>query len=445
MKLVFFGLILTILFNQSGAYADNRRLLLNYVNAPEKEFQILKTTLISDEEGFELYNISFNSLKWMDKTKVENPIWNHNILVIIPDKVESDTCFYRISNGESNEVIPKSIHPSVQHVSLKNNAIGIEIRNIPNQPIKFKDFKQPLKEDGIIAYGWDKFLNMNDVDYVVRLPMLKAAYMGFRVVKDFLKRKQLSVKDYIAFGESKRGWVTWLLPVVDPAVVAIVPSVIDVLNVQKSMKHHKTIYGDWSPVLKDYENFDIPRRMFGKEFANLMEIIDPYKYLTYLKIPKLIINAGNDQFFLPDNSQFYFKDLSVENRMMFLPNSGHRLELNKKQQESLATYFALIDEGKDIPQFFWERKGNTVHIQSSADVKELRVWKATNSKARDFRYWDEKSPQYEEKMIPTKLNQTKFEIIIDNQTDKLFTATFIEALFSLEEGDITFTTEAFIK
>lgn len=441
-KFIFLTLIAYIY--ASSSYADNRKLLIDYINSEEKHAKVLKTTLVADEEDFKLYNISFNSLKWLDESKVIDPIWHHNILVIVPDKVESDTCFYRISNGNRNEEIQKSIHPTVQHVSLKNNAVGIEIRNVPNQPIKFIDTEKPLIEDGIIAYGWDKYLKTGEMEYILRLPMLKAAYHGFRVAKKFLRTVDVNVQDYVAFGESKRGWVTWLLPLVDPSVKAILPSVIDVLNVQKSMKHHQTVYGDWSPVLKDYELFNIPDRMFGKKFENLMQIIDPFNYVKQITIPKLIINSANDQFFLPDNSQFYYDELVGEKRMMFLPNVGHQFELNDTQLESVTTYFSIIDDDKPIPKLSWEKVGNVIYIGSNTDIHKILVWQASNPKARDFRLWGKESPRYLSRAVRTKLNKKKYIITLKREKVKTHTATFVEAHYLLDEGPIVFTTEAFI-
>ena len=41
-----------------------------------------------------------------------------------------------------------------------------------------------------------------------------------------------------------------------------------------------------------------------------MRIEDPFNYRSRLTMPKFIINAGGDQFFVPDSSQFYFNELS---------------------------------------------------------------------------------------------------------------------------------------
>ena len=425
--------------------ATQAKFLKDYVNAFDKSTKLVKTDLIANKDGYKLYHISFNSLKWLDNKRVAQAVWTHNILIMVPDHVTSKTCFYRVSNGTRHEKIPDKIHPLVHHVSLKNNAIGIEIRNIPNQPIKFTDHQKPLVEDGIIAYAWDKFLKTGNTDFIPRLPMLKAAYLGFRAAKKFLYQKNIKVDEYIAFGESKRGWVVWLLPVVDPKVKAILPAVIDVLNVQKSMLHHNLVYEGWSPVLKDYENFNIPNRIFGKEFSDLMNYIDPYKYIKQISVPKLIINAGNDQFFLPDNSQFYFNDLTGNKHLMMLPNAGHQFKLNKSQMDSIATYFALIDRKKPLPGLTWAKKGSSLRIKSSPPPSRIKIWEAANQKARDFRYWDKNSPRYLAKDVATKPKKESYEIVMTPNTKGQFTSTFIEVHYNLKEGPLTFTTEAFVQ
>ena len=46
------------------------------------------------------------------------------------------------------------------------------------------------------------------------------------------------------------------------------------------------------------------------EFAALIRIEDPYSYRYRLTMPKFIVNAAGDQYFLPDSSQFYFAGLN---------------------------------------------------------------------------------------------------------------------------------------
>src|SRR5947207_15701648 len=65
---------------------------------------------------------------------------------------------------------------------------------------------------------------------------------------------KIKIDGFVVTGASKRGWTTWTTAAVDKRVVAIIPIVIDTLNVQQSAKHHFEAYGFWAPAIKDYTN-----------------------------------------------------------------------------------------------------------------------------------------------------------------------------------------------
>jgi len=56
------------------------------------------------------------------------------------------------------------------------------------------------------------------------------------------------------------------------------------------------------------------------EYRAVLKIEDPYEYLgrPRLKMPKFMIDASGDQFFLPDNSQFYYPDLPEEKHIRYV-------------------------------------------------------------------------------------------------------------------------------
>ena len=55
-------------------------------------------------------------------------------------------------------------------------------------------------------------------------------------------------------------------------MVAIVPIVIDLLNVVPSFQHHYGAYGFWAPAVGDYVEMGIMNWMGTPEFAALMKI-----------------------------------------------------------------------------------------------------------------------------------------------------------------------------
>jgi PhoPQ-activated pathogenicity-related protein len=120
---------------------------------------------------------------------------------------------------------------------------------------------------------------------------------------------RVKVDQFVVAGGSKRGWTTWTTAAVDNRVIAIIPFVIDVLNMQPSMLHHYNAYGFWAPSVGNYTAFHIMDWNDTPEYQALLKIEEPYQYRQRFTMPKFIVNAAGDQFFLPDSSQFYFNDL----------------------------------------------------------------------------------------------------------------------------------------
>ena len=42
-------------------------------------------------------------------------------------------------------------------------------------------------------------------------------------------------------------------------------------------------------------------------------------------MPKLLVNAAGDQFFIPTSSQFYFDELPGEKYLRYVPNADHNV------------------------------------------------------------------------------------------------------------------------
>ena len=211
---------------------------------------------------------------------------------------------------------------------MNTKTVVSQLKMVPNQPLMFAGETTGRTEDEIIAYTWDKYLRTGDARWPARLPMTKAAVRAMDTVTAFCGSAQgggVSVQSFVVTGASKRGWTTWTTAAVDQRVSAIIPMVIDILNVQTSMLHHYNAYGFWSPAIEDYMNRASPDWFGTPEMAALMDIVDPYAYRRRLTMPKFIINDTGDEFFLPDSSQFYFADLPGVKYLRYVPNVEHAL------------------------------------------------------------------------------------------------------------------------
>jgi PhoPQ-activated pathogenicity-related protein len=199
----------------------------------------------------------------------------------------------------------------------------------------------------------------------------------------------IAIEHFVVAGGSKRGWTTWLVGALDARVSAIVPVVIDALNSEAITRHHYEAYGFFSPALSDYVRHGLYPYLLGTEALHrILAIEDPYLYRDRERlrtIPKLLVNAAGDQFFLPDNSRFYFADLAGEKHLRYVPNAKHDLAGSDAQDTILAFYRQVLD-GRARPRFTWRTLDDETIVVTAQDrPREVRLWQATNPSARDFR------------------------------------------------------------
>jgi PhoPQ-activated pathogenicity-related protein len=259
---------------------------------------------------------------------------------------------------------------------------------VPNQPLVLGGDGQPRQEDDLIAYSWDKYLRTGDDRWPARLPMTKAAVRAMDAVTEFLASAdggRATVDKFVVAGGSKRGWTAWSAAVVDRRVVAIVPLVIDVLNIEASFRHHYRAYGYYAPAVGDYVRHGILAWHTAPETKALYAIEDPFSYRDRLALPKLLINACGDQFFLPDSSQFYFDDLPGVKFLRYIPNTDHSLRNSDAQATLLAWHHAILHR-TPLPQFAWKHgAGGALTVTAQTKPTSVLLWQATNPEKRDFR------------------------------------------------------------
>ena len=240
---------------------------------------------------------------------------------------------------------PSRATSTMAKIAAKTGSVVTELKMVPNEPLQFVGEKRTRTEDSLIAYTWDKYLRTGDDRWPARLPMTKAVARAMDTVTDFLAKPEggeVVVDKFVAAGGSKRGWTTWSIAAVDKRIVAIVPIVIDMLNVVPSFKHHYRAYGFYAPAVGDYVEMGIMGWQDTPEYKRLLEIIEPYEYLERYTMPKFLINASGDQFFLPDSWKFYYKNLLGQKHYPLRPQRrplarrlGRRLQSGRLLQRDI--------------------------------------------------------------------------------------------------------------
>jgi PhoPQ-activated pathogenicity-related protein len=343
---------------------------------------------LKKEADYTWYVLEMTSQTWRSASEVDRPVWTHWMTIIKPKDVATSTSLLFIGGGSNNDPAPDTPDDRLANIAVTTRSVVSEVRMVPNQPLTFAGDGKARVEDAMIAYTWDKFLRTGDDTWPARLPMTKAAVRAMDTVTSFLAGDMgghIKADRFVVAGASKRGWTTWTTAAVDRRVVAIIPIVIDLLNIGPSMAHHFAAYGYWAPTIADYEDAGIPGWFGTPQFKALMRVEEPFEYRERLTLPKFIINAADDQFFLPDSSQFYFDALPGTKYLRYVPNADHSLRDTDAVATLIAAYNAVVT-GAPLPKFNWEvAKDGAIHVHVAYTPSAVNLWQITNPGARDFR------------------------------------------------------------
>ncbi len=378
-----------------------------YVAKPDEHFAWSLDSQIQGD-GYAAFVLNFTSQKWRSEDEVDRPIWKHWLTIVRPDGARYETAMLYIGGGRNGDAAPTKASERAVRLALATGSVVAELGMVPNQPLHFADSdKHPRYEDDLIAYSRIKSIISGDDEWLVRLPMVKSATRALDAMSEFMATEDggaIELKHFVIAGGSKRGWVTWLVGAVDPRVVAIVPIVIDALNTEVVTRKHFAAYGFFSPSLGDYVRHGLyPGKLGSPEFAHILAIEDPYMYRDRpaMRLPKYIVNASGDQYFLPDNSQLYFAGLAEEKHLRYVPNAKHNLA-GSDALDSIAAFYQTVLDGRERPKFSWEIRGEhgepdesrqrgrqkasiVVTLGDQHIPNEVNLWQATNPEARDFR------------------------------------------------------------
>jgi PhoPQ-activated pathogenicity-related protein len=374
--------------------------LANYVNAPDDSYMY---SAFGDPDttnpAYSYYVLDMTSQTWRSTVDVVEPKWNHWIGVYVPNVPLGDTALMLIDGGSNLSGPPANSADDLGTVAALTGTVVFELTAVPNEPVMFTDETSPRSEDAIIAYTFNKYLEHigepGNETWPLLLPMVKSAVRAMDTIQDFIPsvRPGSAIDKFVVFGGSKRGWTTWLTAAVDDRVAAIMPGVIDVLNIAPQMVHHYGAYGFFSEAIQDYENLAIFDRLLTDEGRELFRIVDPYRYLNngrFDDMPILIANSSGDQFFVSDSAQFYINDLPGNlHRLRYFPNTSHSLgEDPTAVLNSVASFYAAFLLGVPLPEYSWTVEQNgEIHVQTTATQppSQVLLWQTTNPDARDFR------------------------------------------------------------
>lgn len=344
------------------------------------------------------YTLDLRSQRWRDVSEVDpdQVEWKHWVNIVVPNLdwllgATKDTALILISDGNSLDPAPP-IDDRFRDLATGTRSIIVELTAVPNQPLYFADDVFSRSEDEIIAYSWDKFLNGGDPNWPAQLPMVKSVVACMDAVQEFIDQNtSKTVNHFVLTGGSKRGWTAWLTAAVDDRVTAAAPIVSDLLNMQRTFAHQWACYGFWAEALSPYEDLGIFDWFDAPRTEALLEIVDPYRYRNrqQLQIPKFLIMASGDDFFVSDSAQFYIHDLLGPTHMRIVPNATHYLNgpgIMESVFNSMVPYYDAFLDGDSPPSFDWTvEPDGSIYVETTTAPKTVNLWQITNPNTRDFR------------------------------------------------------------
>ena len=431
-RILFLALLFTNFLVAEPRFEFNQTALDDYVHSIDGsyEYEVIKRV---SGEGFTTYIVDLTSQTFLTKKDINRTKWKHWLIIVSPDQIKHTTGMLVIGGGDNDGSVPKEPDQLALEYAKATNSVVATLGMVPNQPLTFVGENKPRWEDAIIAYSWDKYLTTGEERWPLRMAMTKSAVAAMDTIQSvLLEEEDKEIKKFVVTGASKRGWTTWTTAGVDSRVEAIVPVVIDLLNLEPSFMHHWNVYGFWAPAIQDYVDMEITDWWASEEMRSLIRLVDPFSMKERFEMPKLLVNAAGDEFFLPTSSQFYFDELPGEKYLRYVPNANHNVSEGTDALETILAFYASILNGVDRPKFSWElEKDGSIRVLSGSKVKEVIMWSATNQKARDFRK-DTIGNSWEPKVLQQNEDGTYVGIPI--KPKKGWKAYFIEMTYETPFG-----------
>ncbi|CAE7756204.1 aprA [Symbiodinium sp. CCMP2456] len=393
--------------------------------------------------------------------------WNHSLVVISPKNVsQTGWCFLYVAMGfYGSSGVDKAVeasNPDVQAAAKIAVSVGIPAAVLFNVPAELLTFKTsasqgPLVEDGTLSHSWALFGRQPfglgawrpDPRLLLELPMTKAVVRAMDAIGDFADSGAVAgisgKLKFVVMGTSKRGHLCWHAASVDARVEAIVP-IAKALNMQGFLNLSQRELGGLPQAATDYAQAGVLEHLEdtpqGRWFIN---ITDAFAYRErFAGLPKLVINAANDEFFVPDHTRVWWPALPdpkwplgmnletlalalccdiLVSRHLMIPNSGHigggqqvrslaepisaflsglvhtedagsQAKIRSDVSSSLGTSSVVMLQAQDaaeLPRLSWSiQKTGAITAKldkASPSPSEVVFWQATtcDSQRRDFR------------------------------------------------------------
>lgn len=437
--------------------AGGRTLLDAYVEQEDEAFGWAVVKTYAGRDGMVGFAIDLTSQAWRAEGEVDFPRWTHMMQVVVPETVRHDTCLLLVAGGRRQADPPDRLQEELWVIAQATGSIVAAVPNVPNQPLSLPmpdgTLGQARFEDDLLAESWVLARQTGDMGWIIHMPMVKSVVAAMDAVQQFARTDEGGghrIDRFVLAGGSKRGWTTWLTAAVDDRVRAIIPMVIDTLNLPATMRHHYGAYGFFAPAIGDYTSRSLIAELDSPWGRKLRAIVDPYLYRDRLDMPKFVLNTSGDEYFLPDTTRYWIEDLPGVTRLRVVPNWDHAIDRNADAIFSAVGFYEAILNDVQLPDLHvqvLEQSDQALAWSMTLDIPDERVrvrrvtlWQATNPDARDFRQESIGRP-FRMRMLTPEQDGT-YRIRVERPQSG-YTAFFVEHRYDVQDQKLplVFTTQ----
>ena len=357
--------VLGILLLPTRVSADGLQSYLSSLG-PATDISVVARTAAGPSE------IAFQSQVWRSIP------WKHRLLIKSPPVLSrSDYVVLNLTGGDGGA----DREAAAQRLA---DALGIRVAiltRVPNQPLF-----DGRSEDVLLSFPLDQYRRSGDPSWPLLFPMVSSVVKGIDVLGHTLDQRDLKV---VLIGASKRGWTTYLTAAVDRRIAAMVPTVFEMVSMQKQIALARARYGRDSEKIRPYTALGLTDSLLEPRVAQMISWIDPVHYAQRFTMPKLVLLGANDPYWVVDSVREYWSQLPGPKLLRILPNVGHGVLSEPAAQDAIVSFVRAVIGGKKLPSASWRFSSvaNGVAIVSGEGNETLtgcEIWRAT-SETRDFR------------------------------------------------------------
>lgn len=396
-------------------------------------------------QGFTDHMLRLTSQTWLRPELVNHTKWHHWLRIICPDNVQGVTAGIYVVGGSLDRSPPPDPPLRSLRIALSTNTIVADLGLVPNQPLRFRgEGLRYRSETDLDTFCQAKCCETGDVEWLLHFPMTKSIVAAMNAIQEFASQynsSQPAPREFVLLGASKRARPAWLAASVDSRVASIISIVSEHFDWIKVMGHlHKT-YGFFPSAYAEYATTGIyPDAAEDGRYDIVAETVDilSMSATSDLAIPKYLILGASDPYYCADAASLYYDRIPEEKFLRYIPNAEHNLN-GTDVQKSIIAFYRTVVSNEEMPQFTYNYIADgTIAIFPIHKPDDVRLWKATNPTARDFRITT-LGEKYTAEIISPSDNGTYLATV--PTPERGHTAFFVELAFTVSHGEqLKFTT-----